>query len=138
MESPYGPKRPEIGGGGGGGASAPKGFRSPGQGRLAPALRWGNDVVAGKPGGAHSDLLPFAQGKGKPDEMGFARKDTGSTDIGPHKGYFFNRTQASQILRKNPDISTDPEAVKQEKGPWQAQSYDMAPESGKKSSKRKK
>jgi hypothetical protein len=106
-----------------------------GTGRLAAALRWGKDVVAGKPGDAHSDLAPFAKDRGKPDEMGFVRKPTGSTDVGPHQGAFFNRYQASQIGRKNPDITTDPEAVVKEPGPWQAQSYDFKPESGKKKMK---
>jgi len=117
----------KIGGGGmGGGGFAPKARPS----RMAPALRWGNEVVAGKPGGAHSDLIPHAAERGKPDEMGFVRKHTGDEDIGPYKGRFFPREKASILGKKHPDLLNDPDQAKDP--PWQAQSYDFKPESGKK------
>lgn len=106
---------------------------SVGSGRLTAALRWGKDVIAGKPGGSHSELAPYAATRGKPDEMGFVRKDTGSDEVGPHGGAFFSRQDATRIGNKHSELKNDPTPEKPE---YPSQSYDFKPESGGK--KRKK
>jgi len=105
-----------------------------GTGRLAAALRWGKDIVAGMPGGSHSELAPYAAEKGTPTEMGFVRKPTGSTEVGPHPGAFFSRQQATRIGNKHPELKNDPTP---ENPKYPSQSYDFKPESegGKKSVK---
>lgn len=101
-----------------------------GQGRLTAALRWGKDVIAGKPGGSHSELAPYAAERGKPSEMGFVRKDTGTDEVGPHTGAFFSRQQATRIGNKHPELKNDP--TPENDPTYPSQSYDFKPEGGKK------
>lgn len=100
-----------------------------GAGRLTAALRWGNKIIAGKPGDPHSELAPYADKLGKPDAMGFVNKKTGSTDVGEHGGAFFSRQQATRIGNKHPELKNDPIPEKPE---YPSQSYDFKPEGGKK------
>ena len=118
--NPFADKNPIGGGGMGGGGFAPKS-------RMAPAARMpDNSIVAGKPGDAHSDLIPRLAGKDKPKELGFVRSHPGED----YKGNsFLSREKASELGKRNPNLLNDPDQAKDK--PWQAQSYDFKPESGK-------
>lgn len=110
---------PRVAGGFAGGATT---------GRLAAALRFGNKVIAGPPGEPHSGLASYADKLGKPDAMGFVRKEPGDISTGEHGGAFFSRQQATAIGNKHPDIKNDPTP---ENPKYPSQSYDFKPESGK-------
>jgi len=118
--NPFADKNPIGGGGMGGGGFAPKS-------RMAPAARMpDNSIVAGKPGDAHSDLIPRLAGKDTPKELGFVRSHPGEN----YKGNtFLSREKASEVGKRNPNLLNDPDQAKDP--PWQAQSYDFKPESGK-------
>lgn len=98
-----------------------------GAGRLTAALRFGKDIIAGKPGEPHSELASFAKDK-PPDEMGFVNKPTGDTNVGPHKGFWYSRQDATRIGNKFPKLKHDPTP---EDPKYPSQSFDFKPESGK-------